>query len=357
MPSDTDSPPLSTELELAMLERLRRDYRRESWTRFESRLQLPPIRVTDSRTMLAAWSRADRTLEISRRLLLEVPWTSVVEVLKHEMAHQFVHEHLFADEPAHGETFQRVCRERGIDAAAHGVPAPSAPGEADEAVDRVREKVRRLLALAASSNPHEAELAMLRAREILLRYNLEHTEPRERYEVRWLGAPRRRVSRAEYVLAGILARHFHVEVLWIDTYQPREGREGTLLEVCGTASNVEMAEYVHAFLLRAAERAWEARRAELGGRARQAFLAGVMHGFAGKLDGQRQQLSGTGLVWAGDAALCAWHERRHPKRRRVGRATTTQWSAHLEGRREGAQIVLSRPLSRGPSGKTHLLSE
>lgn len=350
-------PQLTAQLELAMIARLRRDYQSESWKRFESKLRMPALRLTDSRTMLAGWSRAERTLEISRQLLLEVPWTSVVEVLKHEMAHQFVHEVLFVDEPAHGPTFQRVCRERGIDAAAHGVPAASTPDAHDEAIDRVREKVRRLLALAGSSNPHEAELAMLRAREILLRHNIEHAEERERYEVRWLGVPRQRVSRAEYVLGGILARHFHVEVLWAGTYLPLEARDATVLEVCGTPGNVEMAEYVYEFLMRAAEHAWSARRAELGGRARQAFLAGVMLGFSAKLDGQRTKLSGTGLVWAGDAALHGWYARRHPRRRTVATGRTSQWGAHVAGRRDGEQIVLSRPLSGGPSGKTHLLPE
>ena len=41
----------------------------------------------------------------------EAPWPAVVEVLKHEMAHQYVHETLgLAHTPPHGEAFQSACR-------------------------------------------------------------------------------------------------------------------------------------------------------------------------------------------------------------------------------------------------------
>ena len=41
----------------------------------------------------------------------------MVEVLKHEMAHQYAHEILGArDESAHGEAFRTVCQRLGIDA-------------------------------------------------------------------------------------------------------------------------------------------------------------------------------------------------------------------------------------------------
>lgn len=348
-------PPLTQQLEEALVRRLRGEYSTQSWRHFDSKLILPAIRLSDSTRVLAAWDGQARTLEVSRRLLLEVPWGAVVEVLKHEMAHQYVYEVLRVHhETAHGETFQRVCMLRGIDGAAHGVPTAEST-EASAAVDRMREKVRRLLALAGSSNPHEAELAMLRAREILLRHNLDAAPRTDGYVVRWVGTPKKRISRAEYTLGGILATHFHVEVMWVRAYQPLEGHDATVLELCGTPGNVEMAEYVYTFLMGAAQRAYEARREEIGGRARQAFLTGVMRGFHDKLDQQGRKLTGAGLVWVGDAQLEDWNRRRYPRRRSVGGGRTTQWDAHQQGRRDGAEIVLSRPISSGGSGKTRLL--
>ena len=56
------------------------------------------------------------------RLVTEHPWTVVLEVLRHEMAHQYVDEVLGVhDETAHGPTFQAVCEARAIDGRAAGV--------------------------------------------------------------------------------------------------------------------------------------------------------------------------------------------------------------------------------------------
>ena len=71
----------------------------------------------------------------------------LVEVLKHEMAHQFVDEVLGVhDEPDHGPVFRQVCDERGIDARAAGAP------DADRARDHVLDRIAKLLALAGSPN-------------------------------------------------------------------------------------------------------------------------------------------------------------------------------------------------------------
>jgi hypothetical protein len=70
---------------------------------------------------LGQWSRARRTLELSRTLVLVRPWLEVLGVLEHEMAHQYVDEVLREHgEPPHGPTFQRVCADRAIDARAAG---------------------------------------------------------------------------------------------------------------------------------------------------------------------------------------------------------------------------------------------
>src|SRR5207247_2344668 len=107
-----------------------------------------------------------------RTLLFEHPWGALVEVLMHEMAHQYVDEILAArDVQAHGLLFQRVCREFHIDGRARGVPEVAAAGAREAILD----KISKLLALATSPNPHEAESAMNAARRLMLKHNLEHT--------------------------------------------------------------------------------------------------------------------------------------------------------------------------------------
>src|SRR6185295_3632611 len=139
------------QLEKLLVTQLSRWYQGNNLLRFGGRLVSPVIALSDATAHLGRWDRITRTLEISRTLVLERPWLEVQSVLEHEMAHQFVEEVLgVRHEPPHGETFRRVCAERGIDARAAGTPAASShagPGDAD----RVLERIRKLLALAGSS--------------------------------------------------------------------------------------------------------------------------------------------------------------------------------------------------------------
>src|SRR5262249_26364067 len=105
---------LSAELEAALMRELRDRYGWGNRERFGGRLVPPVIVLSDSTTHLGRWHSATRTLEISRHLVLGRPWLEVTSVLEHEMAHQYVEEVLkVRTETAHGETFRRVCAERG----------------------------------------------------------------------------------------------------------------------------------------------------------------------------------------------------------------------------------------------------
>ena len=56
------------------------------------------------------------SLRLATRLVHDEPWQVVIEVLRHEMAHQYVDEVLrIHDESAHGPAFRKVCAERSID--------------------------------------------------------------------------------------------------------------------------------------------------------------------------------------------------------------------------------------------------
>src|SRR5262245_48682747 len=142
-----DPPDLSAALEGALLYELREQYRLLSLSYFKGALRLPQIELVPSRARLGRWVPSTRTLELSRSLVLSKPWGVVVEVLKHEMAHQYVSEVLGErEETPHGPRFRAVCERLGIDGAAAGMPKEST---ADEALARkVGDRIARLLALA-----------------------------------------------------------------------------------------------------------------------------------------------------------------------------------------------------------------
>jgi hypothetical protein len=124
-----------------------------------------------------------------------------------------------------------------------------------------------------------------------------------------------------------------------------------VLELCGTPANLDVAVYVHGFLMATGERLWRAHKQAAGiqsDRERRRFIAGVMIGFDEKLDAGARQSRQEGLVVHADAQREDYLRRRYPRRTSRGGSTIEQTPAYQQGRAAGRKIVLSRPFSTGP---------
>jgi len=356
---------LSVELQAALLRELKFAWHALNGSYFKDKLRSPTFALSDTVTRLGEWDPETRTISISSELVFERPWGTVVEVLKHEIAHQYVHEVAGASsETAHGPTFRQVCRKLGIDARAAGfTPSdtpdgeqPTAPPSSRVGDERILTRIAKLLALAESDSVNEAHAAMSAAQRLMLKYNLENVEVEEArrgYGYRHLGRATGRVSEAERMVAVVLAAHFFVEIIWVPVYRPLEGKRGSILEACGTPANLEMASYVYSFLLNAGEQLWrEHKKAHSlsGNRDRRTYLAGVMAGFHAKLIAERETQQREGLVWTGDADLHGYYRRRHPHIQQARYAGSRRTEAHAHGREAGRKLVLHRPVSSGSEG-------
>jgi hypothetical protein len=311
---------------------------------FDGRMSSPLISLANGERRLGSWSPRTRELRLSRTLVFEQSWGEVLEVLKHEMAHQFVTEVLRTRETPHGPIFREVCAARGIDGAATG----RVVGE-KVAPPRIVERVRRLLALAGSPEEHEARAATQAAQRLMLKYNLDRIEENEGYTSRQVGPIRQRFPVHEKALGGLLAKHFFVRSMLVNVWNVGTGRSGRVLELSGTTENVEMASWVHAYLTATSQRLWESHHRRTGankGRSeRRRYVTGVVMGFIEKLDEQADTNRREGLVWVGDPRLEQYVRGRYDRVRR-GRAgriqPTAAWHA---GRAAGREIVLQRPLA------------
>jgi hypothetical protein len=356
-PPDPRSILLTAALEAALTRELRALWKQLNASYFKDGLATPAFELVPSRAHLGRWVRDTRTIEISRPLVVEQSWGAVVEVMKHEMAHQYVHEVLGEEDQApHGPAFRSTCERLGIDGRAAGLPA-AGPGEAE---DRVVSRIAKLLALAESPNQHEAEAAMAAAQKLMLRYNLDaQATVRSRgYGHRHLGAPTGRVTESERILAMILGKHFFVEVIWVPVYRAREGKRGSVLEVCGSDANLAMAEYVHAFLTQTAARLWEEHKRAHAIRSnmdRRTYLAGVMTGFAEKLARQARVHAEDGLVWVKDGDLEGFFRTRHPYVRHVRHSGNRRTEAYAHGKEAGRRIVIHRGVTGAATARGRLL--
>jgi hypothetical protein len=336
--------PLRIELEQAAVRAIHKSFEHLNGSLFRFKLRAPAFELVGSAERLGRWVPAHRTLELSPELLVKYGWGVLEEVLKHEMAHQYVDEVLCVrDEPAHGPAFRRVCEERGIDARAAGAPeaGPATPQ------NPVLERIAKLLALAESPNEHEAQAAMSAAQRLMLKHNIEAAVSGgiTSYCFRHLGQPTGRVSEHERRLAMILDECFFVQVIWVPVWRVSEAKRGSVLEVCGSRDNVELAAYVYDFMIYTANALYKADRKRRGDRTHQArrkFLAGVMSGFHERLRGERKRSVAEGLVWVGDAELGGYFRRRHPHVRWARHAVSSSGEAYARGQTAGRNIVLHR---------------
>ena len=142
-----------------------------------------------------------------------------------------------------------------------------------------------------------------------------------------------------------------LEVLWTRSYVAAHDRDGTVLEVYGTRTNLDMADYVHAYLTQLLDRLWsDYRRARSlrSNRERMRYFAGVLQGFHGKLGRQRVDLEElvetTALVWQGDDRLQSYYRYHNPRiqTRQTGGVAASEAFRH--GVEEGRRVNLRRPV-------------
>jgi hypothetical protein len=349
---------ISAALEAALLRELRATYGELAQNHFRGALRPAVVAFSDTIRRLGAWDRATRTLSLSRQLVFREPWGAVREVLKHELAHQYVDEVLgIQDEAAHGPAFLEVCRVRGIDATAAGLPSaggPQAPGS-----NPIVRRIMRLLALGSSTNVHEAEAATNEARRLMLLHNVDAAASvaAEGFSFRHVGPVKARSDASARILAGILGRHFFVSVIWVPSFVAATGRRGHVLELCGTAANLDVATYVHGFLADTAERLWRAHKAAAGiasDHERRRFLAGVMTGVGEKLAAGERQSRQEGLVVHRDAQREAYLRQRYPRQSTRSAGAFTRTRAYEQGREAGRRIELQRPVA-GAAGARRML--
>ena len=354
----SDSPAsIPGELQASWIRQLAWHYDLINYQFLDSALRPPTFRLSESIRKLGEWNPVHRTLTIGFEHIWTNSWEAVLDTMRHEMAHQYVHEILgLVHAPPHGAAFELACKKLRCDASATAEPDGTERLEESTAErDKILARIRDLFALAGSPNEHEAANAMRMAQKYLLKYNLELADlDRSRgYRMRFLGECSARTQEYEYTLSTILKKHFFVQVIWTHSYDARDDRAGKLLEIYGTPQNLDVAEYVYEYVMRVAESLWDERKHELvrsrapGQRGtRLQYLAGLLRGLLQKLDSQQHELSEDhGLVWAGDERLKEFYRHHNP---RIGSVSTSGVSRNGQfnaGVRDGREITIRRGVS------------
>ena len=114
-------------------------------------------------------------IALNRKLIYSAKDSVVRDILRHELAHYFTLLEYGTVQP-HGKEFHDICARfnfpDNVSAATMNLETENLAKEGDLHSEKILGKVKKLLSLAASANAHEAELATVKANELLLRYNL-----------------------------------------------------------------------------------------------------------------------------------------------------------------------------------------
>ncbi|MBI5592296.1 MAG: DUF2786 domain-containing protein [Deltaproteobacteria bacterium] len=261
-------------------------------TELRKQMCKPLFVLRDFKTRLGYWSSEKREIGLSRQFVLNHSWNDIREVLLHEMAHQFVSEVSNAhQESAHGRSFQHACRMLNANPRATGtyIPLSRQIFQASECEsDKTRLRIQKLMALAQSSNIFEAEAAMIKAHELMAKYEIEQivqNTPREYFSV-FVGKPALRHFREDYSLALLLMDYYFVKGIWVGAYVVEKGKTGRVLEISGTSRNLRIAGYVFDFIRQFIESEWQ--RYNAGGKLNRYrktdFASGILSGFRMKLE-------------------------------------------------------------------------
>ncbi|MCG6895212.1 MAG: SprT-like domain-containing protein [Desulfobacteraceae bacterium] len=332
-----------------------------------TRMRKPMFRLGEMSATLGYWSADQELICISRHLAVEQPWGDVREVLLHEMAHQLV-DQWAADgarlEPPHGKTFRQACRLLRADPAASVGRIPLSRRIFDPAAtgpDPVSRKIRKLLALAGSENPHEAHVALTKARRLIEKHNVPKMEERRRaeYVSLFVDEPALRHFRDEYHLASLLLRYYFVEGVWVSAFVRGKAKMGRVLEISGTPCNVRVAAHVYDCVRRHIQQQWRQYRLRnrISPSRRTDFAVGLVEGFRQTLEKAAAPAADNDPaavpVPIRDPALQAYLADRYPRTVRVRQnRLTMNESVWAEGMRRGKCLVIHKAVdSDGDRGK------
>ncbi|MCK5884590.1 MAG: DUF2786 domain-containing protein [Bacteriovoracaceae bacterium] len=234
-------------------------------------------------------------LGLSKTLMYSTDTEGIKDIIRHELAHLIAHIDFGNGILPHGAEFKSICQRYNWGpetkrASVNLSEQELSKSHTDIRSERVIAKVQKLLKLASSDNVHEAELATIKANQLLLKHNLDllgsNADDDEEYCVKRVICGKR-----------VLGKHHAIyEILTTFFVHPvfNHGQGGFYLEVMGSRANVELAEYVANFLDHQLDKLWTEARKDLRGksgiRQKNSYMRGASRGYKNKIEASKAQV-------------------------------------------------------------------
>jgi predicted SprT family Zn-dependent metalloprotease len=344
-------------------------------------LSTPVVSIVSGKNRLGYWTSNNKTISVSRYLIEKNPWEIVLEIFKHEMAHQYVSEY-FDNSDRHGQGFKTACKTLGV----HPVFVASGcnqeqievfRGTLPEKAQKMLRRVEKLLALGQSSNESEAQAASKKANYLLNKYNLDRIARDETdspdIKYLYLRSNKKRMESIEKQILSFLEQYYFVNCIIATIYDVKTDEEYKAGVLIGNKEALVVAEYVYRFLLNTSKELWRDFRKKHSGQrtGKVAFDLGFMKGIISNHEMMFKEhddakINGdTSLPVALVKALrvkCQAENnfernRLFPQTRRGGRTTfRMDKNAYFQGMEQGKRTHINRPVEHKKTGITALLN-
>jgi hypothetical protein len=257
--------------------------------RYGVSLATPTINISSGESSLGLWNFKTNTISISSHLIKTQAWDIVLEVLKHEMAHQYVST-FYDNADIHGHYFKLACKKLGVHRAFvtgkkdYNQRLQEFKGELPADAQKMLRKVEKLMALGQSNNQAEAQAASRKANYLLNKYNLARINAGE-------GDPnigyltichrKKRIESIQKALSAVLRDYYYVNCVISRTYHAYDDTVYKSIVLIGRKEALIVAEYVYYFLLDTGRALWQNFKSKQGAKRNEkisfdmGFTAGI----------------------------------------------------------------------------------
>ena len=213
-------------------------------------------------------------------------------IIRHELAHYMTFINFGGQVFPHGDEFRAFCQRMGWGEDVYKASIcieemQNIPVDEESSVLR---KIRKLMALSTSSNPHESEQAMIKSQQLLMQHNIEskYISDEEEEKVFFKRIMKQKKDNAKMRSIANIVTTFFVSVVY------NRSEDHVHLEIVGSAVNIEIAEYVANFLVVELDKLWLQVQQETdlkGMIAKNSFFYGLSMGYCDKIKALKRDYS------------------------------------------------------------------
>ena len=292
-------------------------------------LEVPIISFSpDLSKTLGKWLPNTYEIRLATKPFYEYPWPTCLDIFKHELAHLIADKiYQGKNEPPHGPSFQRACRQLNISSEA-SLRSPQKQLQTGR-------KIKKLLKLAESANINEAQSAAAKAQDLINRYNLKSKQ--NEFSFRSIGKTFKRCPLWHSKIISICSRYFFIQAF--KNFDPEISLH--FFEFYGEIQNLDSAEFIYNFLYSSGERNWSAYK-QRGARKDQ-FLLGFYDGFESSLK-NNTGASENSLQHLRNPALQSFFKNMNPRTKSMSYRSRPVQKSYSQGKSAGSKLIIPNKL-------------